>query len=344
MMKKIKNVGLVWQDTRPQVLVRHPEWIVDALLSPSIDPSSSTVISGFWRSGTTWILESVTRSLSAKTVFEPLKPDTTGYTSYPEESYSGSLEAIDGFMPFASGENIGRFLENHLWRSLTGAVPGVFVRAARLSIREHEQRAHNGYITDVRERLRDAFRTNVVTKFTRGHLVLPVLQHLFSPTVIHIRRDPRAVVESLLRKAWSGWVQEMSLSDYLLTPEDGRQDVFARWADEIQWCDHKGGLAPVAGYWVMAEWYVDEFASNETIHVSFERLATGGHEYLNDLLKSTDIRVMPDILESESRTSEQRKTAEDRIVGWKDRLSIENKNVIEQTIHRFGKEALLGDD
>lgn len=340
MTKVVENISLVWKDTSPQVLARHPEWLIDAILGPKIDPSSSTVITGFWRSGTTWILEVLARSLEAKAVFEPLMTDTTGYETVPKKYYGGTRETVEGFMPYARG-SIDQPLKSHLERSLTGAVPGVFVRAARFSMREHEQRSHDRYLSDVKERISDARRKRVVAKFTRGHLVLPVLQNSFRPTVIHMRRDPRAVIESLLRKRWSRWITEMSLSEYLLTPEDGRRDVFARWTDEIHWCDRQGGLAPIAGYWILTEWYVDEFALSETIHVSFERLVTKGREYLNRALADTSIKVRPGILGSESRTSEQKKTAEDRTVGWKDRLSAGDRNMIEQVFQRFGKSELI---
>jgi hypothetical protein len=36
----MKNLRLVWGDTSPAVLARHPEWIVDAVLGSTIDPDN----------------------------------------------------------------------------------------------------------------------------------------------------------------------------------------------------------------------------------------------------------------------------------------------------------------
>ncbi|MCS3672412.1 hypothetical protein GGQ21_003082 [Salinibacter ruber] len=305
-------------------------------------PSEAVVITGFWRSGTTWLLEALSRSLDAKAVFEPLYPDTTGYSRIPSKHYHGSEEAIGGFMPFAPSHLAdGPKLKRHLIRSLTSAVPGVFVRSARFNIRENEGRNYSCYIAALKERLADALRSRVVVKFTRAHLILPSLQSAFDPTVFHIRRDPRAVVESLIRKEWAGWIHDMSLAEYLLAPEDGRSDVFNRWADEIHQCDQQGGVAPVAGYWALAEWYVEEFADGQRVNVSFEELCRDGNEHLNANGHGADIQVSSSTLQGESRTSKKQKTVEDRIYGWSKRLSSGARRTIETVVRRFGMEKLL---
>jgi len=339
-----KNIRVVWEDTRPLVLARHPEWVIDAVLGPLLDPAEAVVVTGFWRSGTTWLLEALSKMLAAKSVFEPLKPDVTGYSEYPSRHYRGGEAAIDGFMPFCTDalEDCPR-LRRHLLRCLTGAAPGVFVRAARFNVRSTENRASTWAPAQLKHRVSDALRRQVVTKFTRAHLLLPLLQSEFSPPVFHIRRDPRAVIESLQRQGWSGWMRAMSLEDYLLSPDDGRSDVFSRWSDEIRRCDRDGYLARVAGYWALAEWYVDQMAENRLVEVSFEALCREDGDQLKTLSDETgveDSRVQR-ALHGESRTSDHVKTAEQRISGWKNRLDPREASKIEEVIRRFGMEAYL---
>jgi hypothetical protein len=157
------NVQATYEDTSSLVLARHPEWLVDAILSGKSCPSEAVVITGFWRSGKTWLLEALSRSLDAKAVFEPLHPDTTGYSRIPSKHYHGSEEAISGFMPFAPCHLAGEpGLKRHLIRSLTGVARGVFVRRARFSIRKTEGRNYSWYIAALKERLADALRSRVV--------------------------------------------------------------------------------------------------------------------------------------------------------------------------------------
>ncbi len=50
---------------------RHPEWGLDLCAAPFVDPSEAVVVTGFWRSGTTWLQQTLARLHNAKTVFEP---------------------------------------------------------------------------------------------------------------------------------------------------------------------------------------------------------------------------------------------------------------------------------
>jgi len=300
------------------------------------------VLTGFWRSGTTWLLEALSKGLGAKPVFEPLVPEVTGYRAYVEKNYLGEDETRKGFMPFCAGSlAMEPVLRAHLVRSLTGAVPGVFVRAARFSVRRSEERRSMGPFGSVVARLRDSGRLRVVTKFTRAHLLLPLLQSEFSPTLIHIRRDPRAVVGSLSRQAWAGWVDSMSLEDYLLRTGDGRRDVFSQWTDQIRRCDRAGPVARIAGYWSLVEWYVDQFSSGDEVIVRFEQIVGEGSGYLNDRLSVVPgVSVLEEELTAESKTSKE-KSRDQRMLGWKERLSSKEIEEIEDTVRMFGMDGFL---
>lgn len=338
-----ENLRLVWEDTRATVLARHPEWIFDAFMSAAVNPCKTVVVTGFWRSGTTWMLEALSRSLGAKPIFEPLKPDTTGYHKYVARQYFGEDESRDAFMPFCTG-SLSRqpALRAHLVRSLTGAVPGVFVRATQFSIRQSETPDSEKAFRNILSKLRDSFRTRVLTKFTRAHLLIPRLQTEFGPTVIHIRRDPRAVVESLSRQAWARWVNSISLEDHLIRVEDGRRDVFSQWRDQIRRCDRAGPVARVAGYWALVEWYVNRFANGDEVVLQFERIVEADEYLCEKLSPLTGFHVSEEDLAVESKTSVE-KSKEQRLFGWKERLSTEEIEAIEKAVLMFGMEDFLLD-
>lgn len=337
-MRILEDVGAVWQDTRPTVLIRHPEWIMDAILGGAVRPTDTVVITGFWRSGTTWLLETLSRALRAKSAFEPLRPQITGYEAYASALYSGEERTINGFMPFGEGQIAAApTLHRHLHRALVGATPGAFVRAARFRVREHEDRVGASRFAQVRSRLQDSMRLQVVTKFTRAHLVLPQIRAEWAPTVLHIRRDPRAVVESLLRQEWSEWARSMSLADYLLTPEDGRSEIFSRWKDLIHQCDERSYISRIAGYWALTEWYVDQFASDGVIPLEFEQLCRDGIDYLRGTVEeSSEIEVSKEDMQGVSNTSKAKKSTEERVYGWKDNLGLSDINQIEEVVCRCG--------
>ena len=334
----LDNLRTTCEGRSPVVLARHPEWFVDAVLGPRLSPSEAVLVTGFWRSGTTWLLEVLTRSLEAKAVFEPLDPKIGGYRSISTEYYHGTEKAISGFMPYVVDSLAERSsLRRHIVRSLTGAAPGVFTRSARVSIRANEGRDSSWSLIEAKERLADALRNRVVVKFSRAHLLLPLLHSEFRPTIFHIRRDPRAVIESLIRQDWSEWIHEMSLVEYLLEPGDGRLEEFGKWADDIRWCDQEGGrLAPLAGYWALCEWYVDQYTGKERFDVSFEELCRKGSDHLNASEQDQGFTVSPQVMGGESKTSDREKTVNDRIFGWKKRLESEERHTIESVMYRFG--------
>jgi hypothetical protein len=338
----LENIRVLLRDTTPSTLAYHPEWAVDAVLGGLINHSDTIVITGFWRSGTTWLLETIAREVGAKPVFEPFMTDTTGYKSYVDCNYKGSEDARRGFMPFCSGDLSSRpVLRDHLHRSLTGAVPGPFVRAARFNIRDKEGRSDTK-IDEYRNRIRDALRMRVVAKFTRAHLLLPRIQDEVAAG-IHIRRDPRAVTESLLRQVWAEYLKSMSLEDYLLSPDDGRFSAFQEWTDEIRRCDEEGPISRIVGYWALVEQYIDDVASDAVVTVEFERLCREGIGYLNNVLRNVgSLRVSRANLGGESKTSDHKKSTEWRINGWKERLRREEVRKIESVVRRFEAEEWLG--
>lgn len=290
-------------------------------------------------------MESLSRSLNAKSMFEPLLPHISGYERYFEQRYDLSDRVkLGGLMPYCS-HSLSQFpeLKEHLRRALTGALPGHFVRMARSSIRQKRGVASDWRFKRLFHRLQDSVRRRVVVKFVRAQLILPVLISEFAPIVIHVRRDPRSVVASYTRQNWTDWLRSSSLEDLLLTPDDGRRNLFSKWAPQIQRCDELGYLSRVAGYWCLTERFIDQLEAN-FILARYEELCTGLDEYLNQLLpKDSEVSVKREHFFGESHTSNRvsDQRLESRIFGWKEELSKSDIKEVEGTVRLFGMDEYL---
>ena len=340
----IDSVRYVGGSRSSLVLARYPEWLLDAVVGAMISPSDATIISGFWRSGTTWLLQSVANSLDAKSLFEPLLPHIGPYEKafsarYPSSLFSKRVKS-GGIMPYCS-HDLDDFpgLKRHLRHMLVGALPGHFVRTVRESKKKGEKTTSR--ITRFRYRIQEAFRRHIVVKLVRGALILPLIAEEFHPNILHVRRDPRAVVASYKRQDWTDWMKESSLQDLLLSPPDGRSDVFRRWEQEIQNIDEMGYAARIAGYWALTEWYVDRHGNESNIaSVRYERLCTEGAGHLNDALSAmrSDIHVEENFLRRESHTSNRSpgENARSRIWGWKKEMPLDDIRKVETAVDMVG--------
>ncbi len=57
------------------------------------------LVSGFWRSGTTWVQECLAESLGAKTIFEPLSPQEPRRRAFLASRFPADEDALQAFIP-----------------------------------------------------------------------------------------------------------------------------------------------------------------------------------------------------------------------------------------------------
>lgn len=310
---------------------RRLPFILDQVVSPFVNPRRGVVLTGFWRSGTTWLERWIADLLDAKTIFEPLEVDVRKHYFVQEESYlpSRSDLYLKAHMPFTENEIPGDTGLYHLLDdALRGKVPGKRVRINRRGIA-------------------DSFRRRVVVKHVRGQLAVYGFYRTFQVPILHIYRDPRAVVTSLIRKDWGGeWMHELSLRAQLLDPKDGRFAMFEKWTDEIAYFDRQPWWERAAAYWAITETYLRECACRYQFPIrllSYESLAAGDISSLVTRMQELGITLARTSTErgqweSSPTTDKDRLDADGaaRVSGWKNELPPLMADRTIEIVHRFG--------
>lgn len=261
--------------------VRQVMQYVDQYQADKVDPAQTLVLTGFWRSGTTWLMTLVSELTHTKTVFEPLHVNvfagarTHPYAPVIDPGVHYKDDFLHYFMPFAENDfNHYTDLESFLYKAMRAELSNRWLQMGRVK--------HS-----------DALLTRVTCKFVRGQLMIPALNRTFNTPVIHIYRDPRAVIASMLRKDWGDWIYEMSLKAVLLDIPDGRSDFFDSYRDLIETYDRADIATRIAVYWMLTETYVAHCAATcgSPAILSYDKLMAEGTDDLKDTLEALNMDV-----------------------------------------------------
>ncbi len=221
------------------------------------------LISGFWRSGTTWLQQMAVDATVSKSVFEPLDPRHMPVpvieqlrTVMGNDTASQQLAC---FVPwFDDPSHIPDRLRTYLVDCGRAKSRGYRLRRARSSMVE-------------------CLRRPVVIKFVRGHFSLGAFSAMYDVPVLHISRDPRAVVASLVRgNWWAGWLDSLSLRSLLIDPQDDRGSNLSRWYALIDKYEQGSSIHRLVVYWYILEEHAREFtAKSQRAHlIEYERLSS----------------------------------------------------------------------
>lgn len=312
-------------------------YCLDRALAFRFDPSQTLVISGFWRSGTTWLEEALREILHAKTLFEPLDP--LAREMHALHARDGvdekSFEFLRLYMPYCRAET----LDSPPLREL-------FRKALR-------SESWGSWLRRFRKGLSESLRPRLVVKFVTAQLCLRSAQNTFGMPVLHVYRDPRAVIASVRKTRWHWLFDHLSLREQLLEPRDGRAGYFERWRDEILEYDRSDAVARLAAYWALSEGFVRDTYRDQPerfVCIGYEKLVQQREGLFVELLEKLKLRPWREGFEVSVRDSTTTSQPQrgvpvgERVGGWKKVLSGAEIGMIESVMRRFGFEDRLAND
>ncbi|MEQ9235295.1 sulfotransferase domain-containing protein [Coleofasciculus sp. E2-BRE-01] len=313
--------------------------------SQKIDTSKCIVINGFWRSGTTWLQDTLSTATNAKAVFEPFAPRAGYfYKAIPEinppQSDPTFLNLLMPYQDHNFGE--GSYLKLIVDKALLDLLPH---RNTQMTIRPISYYS----------------RDRVVVKFVRASLCLKAIYNDWPVSIIHIYRDPRALIHTIMRiQYWRAIFEKLSLSKQLLQINDGRKNYFSRWENEIVELDQHNLISRLTAYWALTEKYLlDSFHNqqnnNKFYIVNYDEMILGGSDYLKKILEEMKIEFNNIALEKNwnrtSPTSVEKKfpaygkrQSIDRLYSWKSELNQSEQDTIRDIVKRFGLDDRLRDN
>jgi hypothetical protein len=176
-------------------------------------------------------------------------------------------------------------------------------------------------------------------------LCVRAAQNTFGMPVLHVYRDPRAVIASIKKTRWHWLFDHLILREQLLEIPDGRADYFGRWRDEIREYDRADPVSRTAVYWSLTERYLlESYAGYQGRFVctSYEQLAQGREPIFRETLTRLGLSPWHEqfrVPEADSTTTadvQRGASVEERVEGWRTFLSPSDIAAIESIVTRFG--------
>ncbi|WP_234571537.1 sulfotransferase domain-containing protein [Rhodohalobacter sp. 614A] len=148
--------------------------IVDKKKRQRVNPAETLLVSGFWRSGTTLLMQAISKIFNRRSIYEPLhfKTEEANRFYYKNES---DRQWIPYWNDYLSDDEFFHLQE----QVLKGDLKGEWVRR------------HREY--------KVAFADPLVVKMVRSNLCLPYYEKKFTSKCILLIRHPGAVLASIIR-------------------------------------------------------------------------------------------------------------------------------------------------
>ena len=315
----------------------------DILNGTLLPPHRRILVNGFWRSGTTWLQETLERMLQARSVFEPFNyHGAAAYNSHREFSIKRCLPEFapprydyrfaNLFMPYAP-ESLTAFPQTQ--RVIDMALRG------QLVMRMYGDR---------RKSLRDCLTLTVVTKFTRASLCLNAIAQSFGVPIIHVCRDPRAVIASIQTLDGGHFAEDsfnqLSLVDQLLKVKDGRYRYFRQWQSDIEAIDQLSAVGRIAAYFCLTERFLEETIRfdhhRNRIMIRYEDLVISHGKAFGEVITALGFRTQGDRCDADlpsttdwNNVCHHRRTTQERLLSWQKKLSPYDQGLIEEITQTF---------
>jgi hypothetical protein len=155
------------------------------------------LVHGFWRSGTTWLQQTLVHATGSKSLFEPFSPASGHRWSQLDRSESEASRSV--YLPL-SAAHLSTWERFKLDLSLRGV--GI-----------------HGYTHFLRQSPSEVLADSLVVKFTRFGFLLDFVAERSNAQVIHLRRNPAAVFASFKETDWSWRFEDVRFSE-IYKPED----------------------------------------------------------------------------------------------------------------------------
>lgn len=268
------------------------------------------ILSGFWRSGTTWVQQVFIESISAKSQFEPLDPSALfplheGYDSDPTQA---------GYLPL----NADVFSQDDL-HYLDSAFKGITPR-------------RSGFNYLIRTSIKECFASRVVIKFVRAQFIIPFLVERYKPQgVVHISRHPMAVIQSLLSAKWQWNFSEICLSD-LYWREIGIDHCSL--VEEIKQYDNAREEEKIAALWAITEREIRK--TSGVIYIKYEDLLKDPNEGFAQLFKDMGLSYSGSVdYSKDSPVTEGNRmgaSLEDRLNSWRYQMPVKTQDRVRNVL------------
>lgn len=278
------------------------DWAVTACLPPT----EVYVVSGFSRSGTTWLQQSLARAIGAKTIFEPFAMRRPGFYRQAQALRTDGLD--HQYIPYLDRPEYMAAMKPYLNQVFRGYVD------------------HPRGLT-ARDSWRDSLRRKLVVKFIRATLSLKGIHDAYGVPVVHVRRHPCAVASSMFLMKPLGFFEEKGAAQALLTPTHAQEKLFGRYREIIERCDAGPAHVRVAGFWSLSERYIEEQLANAPWAriVRYEDLVAEPEGEFAAILDFFGCAVerMPDLRANSTTTADKRGKVpvQQRAEDWRTRMS-----------------------
>ena len=301
--------------------------VSDKVVDSILDYKEPIFVNGFWRSGTTWAQQIITERYESRPVFEPLHESISYYRKILNRCLKLDKKRkffLQTFMPYHRGSYADKIIE-YLYRVAKGSVSHRWLMRGRS--------------------LNNMLRSRAVIKMVRGHLLIPALLQNAPARVIHIRRDPRAVIASILRQKWDHWIKNINIVDQMLGVNDTRTDIFYEWEKLLQAKQDESFLTRITTYWSILESFIRKVDKEHKsmVVIDYEKLCNEQEKYLDKKLSNTDriIGGKNDAdFEKESPTTRSGRNVprQKRIGSWSEELSDKQIESINHTVQSVDDE------
>lgn len=260
---------------------------------------NTLLVNGFWRSGTTWLQQTLVDALDAKSLFEPFSP-AAGH-QWDQLSRPVSEASRNVYMPLSANCLAPRDrIKLHL------ALRGV---------------GTHGYTHFLRGAEARSWSRALVVKFTQLGFILDEVADSHQVPIIHIRRNPAAVFASFKETDWAWRFQDVRLSqNYSLkdftqgTAEYERADTLLRF--------DQSPVHRLAALWSLSERAAQQSIISGRAHlVRYEDIVGQGPGILNRLHISSVNIASNDAASPVTNSGRESLSVSERLNDWKKRLT-----------------------